>query len=82
MSNLPAVGSMVHSVSGPSMEMNGVVLSHVESQWGDYALVLMHDGETKRCNGLNSRPGIGWHAGSHPCGYRSELPEMDYSNYD
>ena len=52
------------------MEMNGVVLSHAESQWGDYALVLMHDGETKRCNGLNSRPGIGWHAGSHPEAYQ------------
>ena len=82
MANLPAVGSMVHSVSGPSMVMNGVVLAHDSNAWGEFALVLMHSGKVERCNGLNSRPGIGWHAGSHVCGYRSELPEMDYSNYD
>lgn len=82
MRNLPAVGSMVHSVSGPSCEMNGVVLSHVESEWGNYALVLMHNGRTERCNGLNTRPGCGWHAGSHINGYRDSYPEFDYSNYD
>ena len=82
MSNLPAVGSMVHSVSGPSIEMNGVVLAHVKGEWGDYALVLMHNGKVERCNRLNSNRGIGWHAGSHVCGYVESLPEMDYSNYD
>lgn len=73
---------MVHSQCGPSHVMNGVVIAHAANEWGSYALVLMHSGKVERCNGLNSRPGIGWHAGSHVCGYVESFSEMDYSNYD
>lgn len=62
---LPAAGQRIGVVCGPgefAADNAGTVLAIIPTQWGDYALVLMDDGTTKRCNGMNRGPGIGWHA--------------------
>jgi hypothetical protein len=62
--NLPEAGSRVVSKSGmgASICVGGTVLCHFEDRWGSHAVVLMDDGTTRKCEGLNRGPGIGWHA--------------------
>jgi hypothetical protein len=62
---LPAAGQRVGLVTGPgefASDKAGSVITQVDDRWGSHALVMMDSGEVKKCNGLNSRPGIGWHA--------------------
>lgn len=62
---LPEAGQRIGVVCGPgefAKDNSGTVISNIENEWGNYVLVMMDSGEVKRCNGLNSRPGIGWHA--------------------
>ena len=62
---LPEPGQRVGVVDGPGQfpEHNaGIVMTIVKDKWQYYALVMMDDGKTKTCHGLNSGPGIGWHA--------------------
>lgn len=62
---LPEAGARVGTVCGPGeypRNNPGTVLCHVTDRWGTHALVLMDKGGTQACHGLNSGPGIGWHA--------------------
>lgn len=62
---LPTAGQRIGAVSGPgsfASDNAGVVLTRVESKWGDYVVVLMDNGTTETCHSLNVGPGIGWHA--------------------
>lgn len=62
---LPAAGQRIGVVYGPgeyAPHNAGTVITRVESQWGDYVLVMMDSGEVKRCDGTNRGPGVGWHA--------------------
>lgn len=61
---LPLAGARIGHVSGPCdfpRDNEGIVMTIIEGKDEIYALVLMDDGTTKRCYGINSRPGIGWH---------------------
>jgi hypothetical protein len=61
---LPAVGERIGVQCGPgerAKDYAGIVIAIIASKWGDSALVLMDDGTTKRCDQLNTGPGIGWH---------------------
>lgn len=62
---IPTAGQRIGVVCGPGQfpeDAAGVVLTQVTDRWGTHAVVLMDNGETKKCNGLNRGPGIGWHA--------------------
>jgi hypothetical protein len=62
---LPAAGQRIGVVCGPGEfphDHAGTVLCIVEDRWGSHALVLMDEGHTQTCHGMNSGPGIGWHA--------------------
>jgi len=61
---LPFPGQRVGSVCGPGEfpeDDAGVVLCRSADRWRTHALVLMDDGRTDTCHGLNTGPGIGWH---------------------
>lgn len=67
---LPAPGDVLVAVHGPgesAMRRHadpkriGTCLTLITDNWGAHALVLMRDGTTKTCHGLNRGPGIGWH---------------------
>jgi len=62
---LPAPGQRVGTECGPgefARDNAGTVMAHITDRWGTHALVMMDTGEVKKCHGLNTRPGIGWHA--------------------
>lgn len=62
---LPQPGQRVGRVCGPGQwpeDNAGTALCHVTNEWGTHALVMMDSGEVLRCESLNRRPGIGWHA--------------------
>lgn len=61
---IPEAGQRVGTVCGPgefAKDRAGTVLCQVTDRWGTHALVLMDDGTTRTCHGLNRGPGIGWH---------------------
>lgn len=62
---LPEPGQRVGVVYGPGEFANdnaGTVICHITNRWGTHALVMMDSGQTKTCHGMNSGPGVGWHA--------------------
>lgn len=62
--NIPPAGSRIGRVCGPGespRDAAGTVLCQVETRFGTYSLVLMDDGTTTSCHGMNIGPGIGWH---------------------
>lgn len=63
---LPTPGQRVHTANYGLQHRDGITLTQVTDQWGTRAVVLMDDGTTETCNGLNRGPGIGWHAGISP----------------
>jgi hypothetical protein len=61
---LPEPGQRVGVVCGPgefARDNSGMTLCQVTDRWGTHAIILMDDGTTKTCHGLNSGPGIGYH---------------------
>lgn len=61
---IPEAGQRIGRVCGPCQfpeDNAGIVLTQVTDRWGTHALVLMDDGTTETCHGLNSGLGIGWH---------------------
>jgi hypothetical protein len=61
---LPEAGARIGSVDGPGVfprDNAGTVICQIDNQWGSHVLVMMDDGTTKTCHGMNSGPGIGWH---------------------
>lgn len=60
---LPTPGQRVHLNGGGCQYEDGMTLTQITTEWGTHALILMDNGSIKQCNGLNRRPGIGWHDG-------------------
>lgn len=61
---VPTPGQRIGVVCGPGetpRDNAGIVLTQVTTRWGTHAVVLMDSGVTKRCDGMNRGPGIGWH---------------------
>lgn len=62
---LPQPGQRVGTICGPgelARNNAGTVITHVTDRWGTHALVMMDTGKVRDCHGLNTGPGIGWHA--------------------
>ena len=62
---LPEAGQRVGVVCGPGefpQDNAGTVLCESTDKWTSCAVVLMDDGKVNTCHGLNTGPGIGWHA--------------------
>ena len=61
---LPTVGARVGTVCGPCespKDNAGMVMCHINDEWGTRAVVMMDDGKVKNCHGL-TKVGIGWYA--------------------
>lgn len=62
--DLPQAGQRIGRICGPgefASDDAGIVLCQVDDRWGSHVVVLMDNGTTETCHGMNRGPGIGWH---------------------
>lgn len=64
MNLLPTPGQRLHLDMGGSHAFNGTCMCRIQTEWSEYALVMLDCGEVHECGAMRQIPGIGWHAGA------------------